>query len=625
VIATAGHIDHGKTTLVRALTGIDTDRLPEEKRRGITIDLGFASMEMQIPEGTPLRLSFVDVPGHSLFVRNMLAGAGCVQAAMLVIAADEGIKPQTIEHLAICELLGITHGVIAVTKADAVSADHLDGVGQSIQAFIKGTFLNNDDAPIVPVSAKTGNGLDLLRTELIKLARRVELSSSDGLVRLPLDRSFVMKGFGTVVTGTLLSGTIHEGETLALEPGARTVRVRGLQTHGQAVSSAQAGSRVAVNLSGIDASEIHRGQTLVLPDTLSPVDTIDVEVALLPDAPPLKHRARVHFHAFTSEVMGTVSLYDYESAKPGSTRIVRINLAKPVILVPGDRFVLRQPAPVATIGGGHVLDAHPEPRQRKAEALAWLEQLRTASLPQQLVLRVRRRNTTGLHIDALARETGLTLDAVRRHIVLDPEIVVLTAGLFLSREAFRSAADLVVGLLQRASKHSQKSVLKRSELRSQAGLDAPVLEFVLAALVRERKVQLEDESVALAGSSDPSSPAHDERLAAVSRAYEEAGLASPSVPELAQRFQVANTEMRRLIVLLQRQKTIVRLGSDDLFVHANALRNLSAQMMELRGKLIDVASFKQLTGLSRKYAIPLLEYLDRERITRKQGDQRLVL
>jgi selenocysteine-specific elongation factor len=625
VIATAGHIDHGKTTLVRALTGIDTDRLPEEKRRGITIDLGFASMEMQSPDSTRLRLSFVDVPGHSLFARNMLAGAGCAQAVMLVIAADEGIKPQTIEHLAICELLGITHGVIALTKADAVSADHLDDVRQSIRAFLKGAFLEKDNAPIVPVSAKTGDGLAALRAELIKVALRVELSKSDGLVRLPLDRSFVMKGFGTVVTGTLLSGTIHEGETLALEPSVRTVRVRGLQTHGQAVSSAHPGSRVAVNLSGIDASEVHRGQTLVLPDTLSPVDTIDVEIAFLPDAPPLKHRARVHFHAFTSEAMGTVSLYGYESAQPGSAGLARLNLAGPVILVPGDRFVLRQPAPVATIGGGRVLDAHPEPRLRKAQALAWLEQLRTASLPQQLVLRVRRRSTAGLRIDALARETGLTFDAVRRHVISESEIVVLPGDLFLSRDAFHSAADLVVTLLQRASKHSQKSRLKRSELRSQTELDAPVFEFVLSALVHERKVLLEDESVVLAGHSGPSSPAHDERLAAVSRAYEEAGLASPSVPELAQRFHVADAEMRRLIVLLQRQRTIVRMGSDDLFVHANALRKLSAQMTDLRGRLIDVAGFKQLTGLSRKYAIPLLEYLDRERITRKQGDQRLVL
>lgn len=627
VIATAGHIDHGKTTLVRALTGIDTDRLPEEKRRGITIDLGFASMQMQTPEGALLRVSFVDVPGHSLFVRNMLAGAGCVRAVVLVIAADEGIKPQTIEHVAICELLGITHGVVAVTKADAVSKDRLDAVCGSIEAFLKGTFFASDNAPILPVSAKTGEGLGVLRTELGKLVMRAESVNSDAMLRMPLDRSFVMKGFGAVATGTLLSGVLHEGEILTLEPGARAVRVRGLQTHGQTVPSVDGGSRVAVNLSGIDVSEISRGQMLVLPQTMSSIDTIDAEIALLAESPPLKHRARVHFHAFTSEVMASVSLYGYESARAGSTRLARLTLARPVGLVPGDRFVLRQPAPVATIGGGRVLDAHPETRQRKADALAWLEKLRSAPLPQQLVLRVTRRNTAGLHIDALAREAGLTAEAVRRHLVpalQQSEIMSLPGDRLLSRDAFHSAMDRVFTLVQRAAKQRQRSALKRSELRSQAALDATVFDSVVAALVREHKVRLENESVLLAGDSG-SSQSDDERLAVVSQAYEKAGLAAPSVPELAQRFQIANAEMRRIITVLQRQKAIVRMGSDDLFVHASALKSLTEQMGELRGKLIDVADFKQLTGLTRKYAIPLLEYLDRERVTRKQGIQRLIL
>ncbi|PWT76144.1 MAG: selenocysteine-specific translation elongation factor [Proteobacteria bacterium] len=627
VVGTAGHIDHGKTTLVRALTGIDTDRLPEEKRRGITIDLGFASMEMQMPDGARLRLSFVDVPGHSLFVRNMLAGTGCVQAVMLVVAADEGIKPQTVEHLAICELLRISHGVVAVTKADAVNKEHLASVCGSIEAFLKGTFLDTDNAPIVAVSARTGAGLAALRTELIKLALRSEAANSDAVLRMPLDRSFVMKGFGAVVTGTLLSGSIHEGESLTLEPVGRAVRVRGLQNHGQTASSVQAGSRVAVNLSGIDASEINRGQMLVLPHTVSSVDTIDAEITLLPGVPPLKHRASVHFHAFTSETMATVSLYGYDSAQPGSRRIARLRLAKPIALVPGDRFVLRQPAPVATIGGGRVLDAHPEPRQRKADALEWLQQLQTASLALQLVMRVRRRNTAGLPIDVLAREAGLTVDAVRRHVVSalgKSEIMSVAGDLLLSRDAFQSAVDLVFNLVERAVRQTQRSGLKRSELRSQAGLDASVFDSVLTTLVREQKVRLEAESVVLANGSG-ASQVQDERLAAVLRAYEEAGLASPSVPELSQRFQIANGELRRIITVLQRERSIVRMGSDDLFVHANALRSLSTQMAELRGKLIDVGGFKELTGLSRKYAIPLLEYLDRERITRKQGDQRLVL
>ncbi len=628
VIATAGHIDHGKTTLVRALTGIDTDRLPEEKRRGITIDLGFASMEMQMPDGGLLRLSFVDVPGHSLFVRNMLAGAGCVQAVMLVVAADEGIKPQTVEHLAICELLGFRHGIIALTKADAADNDRLDGVSRRVRTLFKGTFLDKDHAPIIPVSAKTGAGLAEVRTELLNLALRAGQGNSDALLRLPLDRAFVMKGFGTVVTGTLLSGTVRESETLTVEPGARAVRVRGLQTHGQPAAVAHAGSRVAVNLSGIDAADAHRGQTLVVPQTLSGVDTIDAEVTLLPDAPWMKHRARVHFHAFTAETMASVSLYGYEGARPGSRRLVRLKLSRPMVLSPGDRFVLRQPAPVATIGGGTVLDTHPEVKLPKADTIAWLEQLRTAGITQQLILRVQRRSTAGLSFGALSRETGMTVDAVRRHllsVVQQSEVLLLPGDLLLGSDAFGCAATSILKLVQQASTQSERHGLKRSELRSQAGLDAPVFDFVVSALAREEKVQVKDESVVAAGDHGPSSPAPDGRLAGVSRAYEEAGLSSPSVPELAQRFGVANDEMRRIITVLQRQKAIVRMGSDDLFVHGDALRKLRAQMTGLRGRLIDVASFKELTGLSRKYAIPLLEYLDRERITRKQGDRRLVL
>jgi selenocysteine-specific elongation factor len=569
VIATAGHIDHGKTTLVRALTGIDTDRLPEEKRRGITIDLGFASMEF-----AGLRISFVDVPGHALFIRNMLAGAGCVPAVLLVVAADEGIKPQTTEHLDLCELLGIAHGLIAITKSDTVSPEHLDRVTQNVRALVAETFLRH--APILPVSAKTGHGLDPLRNQLATLARQVHAADADGLPRLPIDRAFVMKGFGTVATGTLLSGTLREGQTLLLEPGARSVRVRGLQTHGQSENVAHAGTRTAANLSGIEFADVRRGQTLVAPDTFSAVAAFDAEIRLLAAAPPLKHGARLHFHAFTSEGMATVSIYGYETAGPGSTRLVRLRLEEPIVLAPGDRFVLRQPAPVATIGGGRVLDCHPEPRRRKAATRAWLEALRLASIPQQLVLRINRRGPAGIRLPLLAREAGLSTEHTRSHLApaLQAGDVALGAGdLLMSREAIEH--------------------LRRENA---AAKDTPSLSSRDAA-----------------------------RLAEIANAYEAAGLAAPLVPELAQRLHLSEIEIRRFITLLQRQKTIVRMGSDDLFIHSRALQSLAARLAPLHGTLLDVAAFKQLTGLSRKYAIPLLEYTDRERLTRKQGDRRLVL
>jgi selenocysteine-specific elongation factor len=574
VIATAGHIDHGKTSLVRALTGIDTDRLPEEKRRGITIDLGFASMDLRPPAGPPLRVSFVDVPGHALFIRNMLAGAGCVPAVLLVVAADEGIKPQTTEHLDLCELLGIAHGIIAITKSDTVPAEDLDRVTQNIRALVEETFLRH--APITAVSARSGDGLPLLREQLAALASQVHAPHTDGLPRLPIDRAFVMKGFGTVVTGTLLSGTLREGQTLLLEPGARSVRVRGLQTHGESESAAQAGTRTAVNLSGIEFAGVRRGQTLVAPDTFSAIAAFDAEIRLLADAPPLKHGARLHFHAFTSEGMATVSIYGYETAAPGSTRLVRLRLEVPIVLAPGDRFVLRQPAPVATIGGGRVLDCHPEPRRRKPATLAWLEAIRRAPIAEQLVLRIHRRGHAGIRLLLLAREAGLSPEHTRSHL----------APALQSGDVAFAAADLL--MTREALEHSRRETAAAKTTGDLSSRDAA-------------------------------------RLAEIARAYEAAGLAAPLVPELAQRLHLSEIETRRFITLLQRQKTIMRMGSDDLYIHAAALHSLAARLAPLRGQLIDVAAFKQLTGLSRKYAIPLLEYTDRERITRKQGDRRLVL
>jgi selenocysteine-specific elongation factor len=622
VIGTAGHIDHGKTTLVRALTGIDADRLPEEKRRGITIDLGFASFELQAPN-EPLRISFVDVPGHSDFIRNMLAGAGCVPAVMLVIAANEGVMPQTVEHLRICELLGISHGFTVITKVDSVSLSQLQDVTHSINTFLQGTFLIRDQSPVLPVSAATGEGLDNVRDALLNLAMRTDIGTSEALMRLPLDRSFVMRGFGTVVTGTLLSGTIRDGQTLQVEPGGRAVRVRGLQTHGESVQTVQPGSRVAVNLSNVDVADVHRGQALVLPKSISAVDTIDAEVLLLESAPALKHRATVHFHAFTSETMATVSLYGYEAVQPGTIRIARLKLSEPIVLIPGDQFVLRQPSPAGTVGGGRVLDAHPEPRLRKTAALAWLGQLKDGSPAQQIDLRVGRRATNGISLDALSTETGLTIDAIRRLAAPALErgdLLLIASDLLLSRMAGLAAIDATTTRL-----HAAQQPIKLSELRSQTILNSEIFDYVMKSLLREQKARLRDEMVSVYSGGTSASTADTERLAMIAQAYEAAGLASPSVLELARSLNFKEADMRRLVTLLQREKAIVRMGSDEIFIHSSALHRLTAQLAALRGTLMDVARFKQLTGLSRKYAIPLLEYLDRQHVTRKQGDERLVL
>jgi selenocysteine-specific elongation factor len=622
VVGTAGHIDHGKTALVRALTGIDTDRLPEEKRRGITIDLGFASLDVSAPDETQLRISFVDVPGHALFIRNMLAGTGCVPAVMLVIAADEGVMPQTREHLAICQLLGISDGFTVITKADLVSESQVAATRNQIAAFLNGTFLAPGTHAIIAASAHSGSGLDAVRGELTALALHARAAESGRPMRLPIDRTFVKKGFGTVVTGTLLSGEIHTGETLVLEPDARRVRVRGLQAHGESEETACAGSRVAVNLSGIDATEISRGQTLVAGD-FTATDAIDAEIVLLDGAPPLKPRARVHLHAFTSEVMASVLPYGNAAVQPGPRRFARIKLSRPVVLAPGDRFVLRQALPAGTVGGGSVLDANPL-QARRAETQAWLEQLAPATPERQLVLRVHRRGVQGISFNALAREIGLTTAAARELASSGIEsgdiLVIASANLISSHASARACENLLIHL-----KSSGPAGLKRSELQTQTRLSAEVLAAVVDQLVAERKANLAGEVVTLAGAAPVISGKDAQKLHSIADAYLASGLAAPSVREVAQQLRMPEAEMRRLITLLLREKTLVRMGSDDSFVHAEPLKRLVARLSAMRGQAMDVAAFKALTGLTRKHAIPLLEYLDRERITRKQGEVRMVL
>jgi selenocysteine-specific elongation factor len=625
VIGTAGHIDHGKTTLVHALTGVDTDRLPEEKRRGITIDLGFASLDAAAPDNSPLRISFVDVPGHRLFIRNMLAGAGGIDAVLLVISAEEGVKPQTEEHLAICSLLGVSRGLTVITKVDAVSSGRLEAVCLEIKTFLKGTFLDGNHAAILPVSAYTGQGIDQLRRELQFLAMNSTVHNPHHFPRLPLDRAFVMKGFGTVVTGTLLSGDFHVGESLALEPGGRIVRVRGIQTHNRPEDHARPGSRVALNLTGIDVSQASRGQTLVRQETLTAVTTIDVEATLLPGSTTLKHRSRIHFHAFTSETPATSSLYGYDSAEPGTQRFMRLRLHKPVVLVPGDRFVLRQSSPPATIGGGRVLDARPLPNLRKGKCLAWLEALKHASLEEQLRLRVARRGTAGLTMRKLMAETGLTPEALHQltePLVSSHRLLRIPDDVLLTDEAFTSATDDV---LSRLKTETRSAGVRRSELKDQTGLGKEIFDFLLEKLVREGRLRLQDTLIYASG-SDPQLPGPDlESLSAIAGVYESAGLTVPSTSEVAAKLNLRDDQMRRLMTLLLRDKILVKIGLDGLYIHQRTLETLRGRIRALRDQTLDVAGFKQMTGLSRKYAIPLLEYLDRERVTRKDGDRRLVL
>ncbi|MGH9804076.1 MAG: selenocysteine-specific translation elongation factor, partial [Candidatus Acidiferrales bacterium] len=405
VIGTAGHIDHGKSALVEALTGTDPDRWEEEKRRGITIDLGFAHLDLAAPDGSPLRLGFVDVPGHERFVRNMLAGVGGIDLVLLVIAADESIKPQTREHFDICRLLGIQRGLTVLTKADLVEADVLGLVRLEAEEFLRGSFL--EGASIVAVSSKTGAGLEALKAELARAATAVPGKDASQIFRLPIDRAFVMKGFGTVVTGTLVAGSVGREEEVEVFPSGRRLRVRGVQVHGEAVEQAFAGQRTALNLAGVEASELERGITLAAPGFFQATVRVDARLRLLPSARPLKDGARVHFHQGTAERIAELRLLEGGKLEPGGEAFAQLRLDAPLLVLPGDRFILRQFSPVITIGGGQVLDIQPRRHKRgDAEVRAFLNTLAGGSRQEVVAALLAQEREGVLEARALVARTG---------------------------------------------------------------------------------------------------------------------------------------------------------------------------------------------------------------------------
>lgn len=627
VIGTAGHIDHGKTALVYALTGTDTDRLPEEERRGITIDLGFAALQLPDGEGGLLDLSLVDVPGHHAFVRNMLAGAGGIDCMMLVVAADEGVKAQTEEHLAICGLLGIRHGLTVLTKKDAVDADRLQQTCEGVRRFLEHTFLH--DAPILTVSAITGDGIADVKKALATVAAQIPERSNDFIPRLPLDRAFSMRGFGTVVTGTLQQGSLCIGDLLEQHPSGRTMRVRGVQVHGHHREVAQAPCRVALNLSGVEVAEIHRGDTLVPPGALSASSSLDVEISMLSDVPRIRHRSKIRVHAFTSDVLATILLYDPNGADASGASLARLQLAKPLLVIPGDRLVLRQCSPATTIAGARVLDAHVLPGVKKSAALSWLKAIQNADPTECLRLRVSRRGQQGVDLQDLIAETGMTAEALRLHLapLLSGGRLIGTihdaSGIdhFVTAEALQQVMSSILGELEPADAGS----MTKAQLLSKAGLNEHIYEVAIRKLAEAKKIEIRAEIVALAGRGDAIPAERLRLLHAVEDLYAAAGLAAPLLSEVSLRSGVQPGEMRELITILLRARRLVRMGSDDAFLHSMPLAKLYDDMRKHKGQTFDVARFKSFTGLSRKHAIPLLEHLDQVHVTRNTGGVRVVL
>ena len=629
VIGTAGHIDHGKSSLVRALTGIDPDRLKEEKARGITIELGFAHATIG-----ETRVAFVDVPGHERFVRTMLAGVGGIDCVLLIVAADESVMPQTREHFDICRLLHIPRGIVVLTKSDLADAEMRALVRQEVADLVQGSFLER--APVVEVSSITGAGLDDLRAAIAAEAKVVGRRPIDGAARLPIDRAFSMRGFGTVVTGTLVSGRIAADAELIVLPQGRTVKVRGVQVHGHPAAGAMAGQRAAINLGGIEVSDVSRGETLAAAGALSVTRRIDAEIDLLPSAKPLKHGARVRVHNGTAEVLGRVSIAGAAAeVAPGSAALVRVRFEAPAALTRHDRFIMRAYSPPITIGGGIVLDPAPQRAGiRSAEGRSALEKLRgqPADDGAAMLAFVDGAGLAGMARHALISRGGVMPGRVGQMVaVLEAAGVRSVGDRLVAARHLESAGAAVVALVT-ASHRSQpmSEGLPREEAREKIfkRVDATIFDRVLQDLKQQGRIVGADR-LALSTHRVQVAGADDRVRQAIIDAYRTAGLRPPEAAALEADVKAPKGVIEKVTTLLVREKILIRL--DALLFHADALAQLKTDVVGLKetapgGRAtVDVAAFKERYGVTRKFAIPLLEYLDRERVTRRMGDVRLVL
>jgi len=628
IVGTAGHIDHGKSALVEALTGTHPDRLEEEKRRGITIDLGFAFLEEN-----GVRFGFVDVPGHERFVSNMLAGAAGIDVVLLVIAADESIKPQTREHFDICRLLGVKRGVVALTKSDLADEDMLGLARLDVEEYLRGSFLER--APIVAVSAKTGAGLDGLRKALGDAAQEVSGKNAERYFRLPIDRAFAIKGFGTVVTGTLISGSVAPGNEVELFPGGEKLRVRGVQSGGSTVERAVAGQRTAVNLAGIEHTAVNRGMSLATPGKFRATRRIDARLELLSSAQKLKHRARVHFHAGTAETIAEVFFYGRGELLAGQAAPAHLRLQEDILVLPGDRFIIRQFSPVITIGGGMVLDPlGRRPLLRDTGRAAFLDVLERGSR-EEILTAMTERAVLGLRFEEIVARTGWMEEEIRATVltlVKSGRVKAVSTDplLLVSGKWFEEVGNKICERVERFQKENPLLPgINREDLRAALGrrVRAETFRSALEELAAQKKLDVQGELVKRAGSEISLQPEEARAKQEIEAAFASAGLAVPSVKEVLAKLAVEPKRAEKLLQILLREKNLVRV-TPELIFHREALAKMKAELgkfKKAKGERISVPVFKDLTGVTRKYAIPLLEYLDRERVTRRAGDERVIL
>jgi selenocysteine-specific elongation factor len=629
VLGTAGHVDHGKTALIKALTGVDTDRLKEEKKRGITIELGFASLAL--PSGQTLGI--VDVPGHEKFIKNMVSGAAGIDLVMMVIAADEGIMPQTKEHLYICSLLGISKGIVALTKTDMVEKEWLDLVQSEITEFLQGTFL--EGAPVVLVSAIKQEGLTDLIKAIDTTVSKINEKTDDGIFRLPVDRVFTMKGFGTVVTGTLVSDHIKTGEEVEILPGDIAARIRGIQVHNQSVEDAWAGQRTAINLQGVEKSIIGRGNVLVRPKTVWPSQRLDVFVEFLAsNSKSLKNKALVRLHTGTSEIIARITLLDKDELAPGQKAFAQLVLANKDVIVSGDRFVLRSYSPITTIGGGQIIDPLPSKHRRQNEKIiAALNVLQSGSLPEKISIIMERTGFSGINLRGLNFRLGVNTKKIRealegllsnkKAILLDSEDTTVISAFF-----YNQLEELISkNLAAYHKKNPLQMGISKEQLKETLGRAISVKLFNLAlrnlgkkeTIVSDKdNVRLAEYQVQLAGDLDS---LHNN----IAMIYNEAGLTPPSLTDVVNNFKDQKAKAQSIIKLMLKDGDLIKINEELCFASGslNKLRDDYKAMLVKDGKATP-ATFKDLTGLSRKYIIPLMEYFDVNKLTVRVGDHRIL-
>jgi len=626
IMGTAGHIDHGKTSLVKALTGIDCDRLSEEKKRGITIELGFAHLDL----GGENRLGIVDVPGHEKFVKNMVAGATGVDFVTLVIAADEGIMPQTREHLEICQLLGVTTGLVALTKTDMVDAEWLEMVEEEVAAYLEPTFLGG--APIVPVSAHTGEGLDDLKDQLRTLLGEFKPKRRSDLFRLPVDRVFSMKGHGTVITGTMISGSISVGDDVVLYPRGIESKVRGLQSHGETVEKAQAGRRTAANLHGLEVDDIRRGDVLARPGTLFPSDVWDIELTVLESSHiPLKHRREIHFHHGAREVLARIHLLDRDELKPGETAVCQARFSEPLAGVYGDRIVLRSFSPLRAFAGGRIVGPVGHKVKRFSDKIAEVNKL-TSELPEEVTAtQLELAGPVGLTFSELLTMTNLeskalekalgVLSGQQKAILFDKEARRYGGGV-LAQELSDS---LLVYLGEFHKADSMKPGVQRGELASSWGRKLPTkfFHFIVERLIKKGDIVAEQEVLRLKDHKVSLASDQEKVREAILKAYQDGGFTPPNLKDVLEPLGMSFKQAGPVFKLLQDQGVLVRV-KDDMYYHVPSLDIIKAKMHEffIENQEMSAPNFKDMTGLSRKYLIPVLEYFDKEKVTVRVGDVR---